>query len=97
MRHSVSNSWLTRGVVTAATAGLLVAGAAPALADDDAPQGPKNVILLIGDGMGYMHIDSTSLYETAPPTGRSAPTPRATSFPSRAPPRRCSRPGTTST
>ena len=63
MRHSVSNSWLTRGVVTAATAGLLVAGAAPALADDDAPQGPKNVILLIGDGMGYMHIDSTSLYE----------------------------------
>lgn len=62
MRYSVSNSWLTRGIVTAATAGLVLAGSAPALADD-APQGPKNVILLIGDGMGYTHIDNTSLYE----------------------------------
>lgn len=63
MRHSVSSSWLTRGVITAATAGLVIAGSAPALADDDAPTGPKNVILLIGDGMGYMHIDNASLYE----------------------------------
>lgn len=61
MRHSVSSSWLARGVVTAATAGLIVAGAAPAMADEQ--QGPKNVIVLIGDGMGYNHIDNTSLYE----------------------------------
>ncbi|WP_408929793.1 alkaline phosphatase [Corynebacterium axilliensis] len=44
-------------VASIATAGVV----APAQA---ATSGPKNVIYMIGDGMGYNHIASTNLYET---------------------------------
>ncbi|ASO20354.1 alkaline phosphatase [Actinoalloteichus hoggarensis] len=40
--------------------GLTLAVAGPAAAQVD---GPKNIILLIGDGMGYNHVDAASLYE----------------------------------
>ncbi|WP_203670309.1 alkaline phosphatase, partial [Cellulomonas pakistanensis] len=47
-----------------ALAGTVTAGAAVVLvtAAQD-PAGPENVILLIGDGMGYNHVDAASLYE----------------------------------
>ncbi len=44
----------------------LIAGAAivaPASAVPAAPKGPKNVIVLIGDGMGYNHVNNASLYD----------------------------------
>ena len=44
-------------VASIATAGVV----APAQA---ATSGPKNVIYMIGDGMGYNHIASTNLYES---------------------------------
>jgi alkaline phosphatase len=37
--------------------------ATPASAATSAPEGPKNVILLIGDGMGYNHLDNMNAYE----------------------------------
>ncbi|WNB85122.1 alkaline phosphatase [Cellulomonas sp. ATA003] len=50
---------------TAAVATLVVgATVAPASAATDGALGPKNVIVLIGDGMGFHHIASTNLYET---------------------------------
>ncbi|QVQ54617.1 alkaline phosphatase [Spiractinospora alimapuensis] len=46
---------------------MLAATAAPAAADTEGPEimgfGPDNVIVLIGDGMGYNHVDAASLYE----------------------------------
>lgn len=44
-------------IASVATAGVV----APAQAETT---GPKNVIYMIGDGMGYNHIASTNLYET---------------------------------
>lgn len=56
---------------TGVLAAAVVAGAtvAPAYADqagktDPAEQNPKNVIVMIGDGMGYNHVVNTNLYET---------------------------------
>ncbi|NUL45920.1 alkaline phosphatase [Cellulosimicrobium funkei] len=40
------------------------AGLAPAHADDEQNKGPKNVIYMIGDGMGYNHVAATNFYET---------------------------------
>jgi alkaline phosphatase len=37
--------------------------AAPAMAAPADGSGPKNIIVMIGDGMGYNHIDAASLYE----------------------------------
>lgn len=55
---------------TAATAGLAVActylavtAPAASATDTDTSTGPKNVIVLIGDGMGYNTVDLTSLYQ----------------------------------
>lgn len=44
--------------------GLVASTSSPALADGPEAQGfgPDNVIVLIGDGMGYDHIDAASLY-----------------------------------
>ena len=62
MRHTLSPALLCRGAVAALASIAVVAASAPAVADDGST-GPENVILLIGDGMGYRHIDATSLYE----------------------------------
>lgn len=50
----VCTSGLAAGTALSAT----TASAIPA-----APHGPKNVIVLIGDGMGYTHMNNASLYE----------------------------------
>ena len=34
----------------------------PATAAPAAPHGPKNVIVMIGDGMGYTHVNASTLY-----------------------------------
>ncbi|GMA27367.1 alkaline phosphatase [Arenivirga flava] len=59
-----------RSFQRAATAGAtcLIAGAAvialPTAAQaDEAPKTPKNLILLIGDGMGYNHVDLANVFE----------------------------------
>lgn len=63
MTSRVPSAWL-KVAGTGALAGSLALGAStPALATDDVPAGPKNIIVLIGDGMGYNHIDATSLYQ----------------------------------
>ena len=63
MTSRVPSAWL-KVAGTGALAGSLALGAStPALATDDAAAGPKNIIVLIGDGMGYNHIDATSLYQ----------------------------------
>lgn len=63
MTSRVPSAWL-KVAGTGALAGSIALGAStPALATDDVPAGPKNIIILIGDGMGYNHIDATSLYE----------------------------------
>src|SRR5690625_962265 len=51
---------------TGVLAAAVVAGAvvAPAHADQNNPEAPKNVIVMIGDGMGYNHVVNTNLYET---------------------------------
>lgn len=46
----------------AAVTALVGAVALPASAIPAAPHGPKNVIVLIGDGMGYTHVNNASLY-----------------------------------
>ncbi|ASO20353.1 alkaline phosphatase [Actinoalloteichus hoggarensis] len=48
-----------------AAAGVLMTGLTLSVAGPAAAQvdGPKNIILLIGDGMGYNHVDAASLYE----------------------------------
>ncbi|WP_239068730.1 alkaline phosphatase, partial [Cellulomonas pakistanensis] len=53
--------WLTLAGTSAIAAAVALTSAVPAAAAD--PTGPKNVIVLIGDGMGYNHIDAASLYE----------------------------------
>lgn len=60
MRNS-ARALRTCAVVTATalTAGTI--SAAPALADETT--GPKNIIYMIGDGMGYNHIAAANLYE----------------------------------
>ncbi|MGO1696899.1 MAG: alkaline phosphatase [Micrococcaceae bacterium] len=63
---------MSKKTTTRAAAGVLatavVAGAslAPAYADQNGSgdTGPKNVIVMIGDGMGYNHVVNTNLYET---------------------------------
>ena len=52
------------GSAALATVAVVGAAAVPASAATDDTVGPKNVIVLIGDGMGYNHIASTNLYET---------------------------------
>ncbi|MBD8063352.1 alkaline phosphatase [Oceanitalea stevensii] len=54
-----------RGLIATGVVAALVgtAGAASA-APEDTPAIPENVIVFIGDGMGYNHIASTNLYET---------------------------------
>lgn len=54
--------WLALTGTSTLAAAVALTSAAPAVAADPAP-GPKNVIVLIGDGMGYNHIDAASLYE----------------------------------
>ncbi|MDS2172829.1 alkaline phosphatase [Nesterenkonia sp. CL21] len=72
---SPAPSHLSRGVSLAATVALGAAAlgatapaaagvGAPAPASADAGHGPKNVIYMIGDGMGYNHLAATNLYET---------------------------------
>jgi alkaline phosphatase len=59
------HSWMRAGVACTATA--LIAGttAIPAAAGvPAAPHGPKNVIVLIGDGMGYSAAAQASLYDS---------------------------------
>ncbi|HEY4558504.1 MAG TPA: alkaline phosphatase [Enteractinococcus sp.] len=51
----------TTGVLS--LAGLAGATITPAFADTDS-ESPKNVIVMIGDGMGYNHVVNTNLYET---------------------------------
>jgi alkaline phosphatase len=55
--------WLALAGTSTIAAALTVTAAAPATATTADAPGPKNVILLIGDGMGYNHIDAASLYE----------------------------------
>ena len=71
MLHSPTRSPLTRGLAlcAAVTLGVGTLGAsAPSTQGADqsaeAGQGPKNVIYLIGDGMGYNHVGATNLYES---------------------------------
>ena len=60
---------MSKKIVRRTTTGVLslavLAGATitPAFANPEA-EAPKNVIVMIGDGMGYNHIASTNLYET---------------------------------
>ncbi|MDN6489234.1 MAG: hypothetical protein L0K41_02280, partial [Yaniella sp.] len=61
----MSKIYLQRAA-TGVLAAAVVAGAvvAPAHADQTNPEAPKNVIVMIGDGMGYNHVVNTNLYET---------------------------------
>ncbi|WP_328807134.1 alkaline phosphatase [Nocardiopsis coralli] len=66
MLHNRARPAPAPSIATAAALafGLVAATASPALADDPEAQGfgPDNVIVLIGDGMGYDQIDAASLY-----------------------------------
>lgn len=59
-----------QNAISRGAAGLLAAavvagaGLAPAHADAEQNEGPKNVIYMIGDGMGYNHVAATNFYET---------------------------------
>lgn len=60
---------LRRGAAPLAVAAVIASGTlAPAHAEqqggESENEGPKNVIVMIGDGMGYNHVASTNLYET---------------------------------
>lgn len=46
------------------SASMALAVVSPAQAAEGPAQGPKNIIYMIGDGMGYGHIALTNLYET---------------------------------
>lgn len=63
MNRTRTGSLLRGGVVAVAGTALIGAAAIPATAIPAAPHGPKNVIVLIGDGMSYNQLDLTSLYE----------------------------------
>lgn len=56
------HAWISAGLA-GSTAALIAATAVPAAAVPAAPHGPKNVIVLIGDGMGYNQAAEASLYE----------------------------------
>ena len=51
-------------VIATAAAGLALASFATAVPANAEPKvdGPKNVIVLIGDGMGYSHIDNYNAF-----------------------------------
>ncbi|WP_193311406.1 alkaline phosphatase [Georgenia satyanarayanai] len=54
-----------RGLIaTGVVAALVGTAAAASAAPEDTPTVPENVIVFIGDGMGYNHVASTNLYET---------------------------------
>lgn len=57
-------AWKRTGVVGSAASVAIAAAAVPAAAVPAAPHGPQNVIVLIGDGMGYNEIAEASLYES---------------------------------
>ncbi|MFV0435211.1 MAG: alkaline phosphatase [Leucobacter sp.] len=58
MKLGTTPRTLLAGALSITMAGAGIAFAAPALADNgDNGSSPKNVIVLIGDGMGYNHID----------------------------------------
>ena len=61
--HFRTTSLLRCGVTGTAVAALAFAVPVSATAVPAAPHGPENVIVLIGDGMGYNQIDAASLYE----------------------------------
>ena len=54
---------LATGVAAAVAAAALAAPAAVAQSDDAAPAAPKNIIVMIGDGMGYNHVDAANLFQ----------------------------------
>lgn len=56
------HAWISAGLA-GSTAALIAATAVPATAVPASPHGPKNVIVLIGDGMGYNQAAEASLYE----------------------------------
>lgn len=61
MRAALSRLTIPALAASTACAGMV---ALPAIATaDEAPTAPKNVIVLIGDGMGYNQVDIASLYE----------------------------------
>ena len=53
----------TTCVLASSVFALQLPAAAAAVQGDTQPPKPKNIIVMIGDGMGYNHIDATSLYE----------------------------------
>lgn len=55
--------WLALAGTSTIAAALATTAAAPAMAAPADAPGPKNIIVMIGDGMGYNHIDAASLYE----------------------------------
>lgn len=60
----------SRAVVRTALVGCVVSAVsiaalpAAAVAADEAPEAPKNIIHLVGDGMGYNQVDAGSLFES---------------------------------
>ncbi|WP_324650138.1 alkaline phosphatase [Georgenia sp. H159] len=56
--------WTRRGLITTGLVALALPAGAAVAAPSTAPAGPDNVIVFIGDGMGYNHVASTNLFET---------------------------------
>ena len=54
----------TSAVAVVTSASVAALGMSPAVAAEDTHTGPKNIIYMIGDGMGYGHLALTNLYET---------------------------------
>ena len=54
----------TSAVAVVTSASVVALGMSPAVAAEDTHAGPKNIIYMIGDGMGYGHLALTNLYET---------------------------------
>ncbi|WP_265521571.1 alkaline phosphatase [Oerskovia flava] len=61
MTSRLPRKWLQVAGIGAVATAVAIVPVAPAAADEH--EGPKNVIILIGDGMGYNHVDAASLYE----------------------------------
>lgn len=55
--------YATAALAVATSVSITCLSVSPALADD-AHKGPKNIIYMIGDGMGYGHVALSNLYET---------------------------------
>lgn len=55
--------WLCAASAVAVASGTTLLATTPAAADEAESTGPKNIIILIGDGMGYNHVDAASLYQ----------------------------------